>query len=139
MDKAKKDLFLIPTVAPTEMPTPTLPIPFSADRLFQLVNDWRVKEGYQPYIESEFACNVASKRLPEVEVNWSHEGFYYGRFCKDCWLAENLADSIQYYSEEHTLSSWLKSASHAANLKTPYTHSCIECSSGYCVHIFSYF
>ena len=64
------------SILPTAYPYPTVTVePFSADKLFQYVNDWRIEEGYQPYIKSEFACNIADIRLPQVKVDWSHDKF----------------------------------------------------------------
>lgn len=124
------------TLTPTETPIPT-PVPLSADKLFQLVNEWRVQNGYQEYKKSDFACSVASKRLPEVKENWSHEGFYYKRFCQECTLSENLAKGQP--SEKETLKNWVNSPSHLANLQRTYTHACIVTDGDYFVQIFSYF
>lgn len=130
----------LPTSVPTRALMPT-PKPFSADKLFQLVNEWRIKEDYQPYKKSEFACNIADIRLSEVKINWSHDGFHADRFCNsECTLGENLIRGYVYNEQEpEALKGWLNSSSHRANLEDNYTHSCIKCYSGICVHIFSYF
>lgn len=124
---------------PTSTPTPS---PLNADKLFQLVNDWRVQNGYQAYKESEFACNIALKRLPETKINWSHDKFIQdvqaGRYCSTtCYLGENLAK--EYISESDTLTAWINSPEHLRNLKASYTHSCIKIDGMYTVQIFSYF
>lgn len=120
----------------TSFPTPKL---LYADNLFQLVNEWRTKEGYQPYVKSEFACKFADLRIPQVKKNWSHEGFtdLHLQLAPDTWAAENLGKNFSYPSE--MLQGWLISPSHRKNLEDSYTHSCIKCDSGYCVHIFTYF
>ena len=127
----------IPTQAIMPSPTPAL---LDADNLFQTVNNWRIEENYQPYIKSDFACNIATIRLPEVKENWSHNGFHASRFCTNCWLAENLAQGyFNANQKQQLLDDWLDSPSHRKILELEYTHSCIKCDSGYCVHIFSYF
>lgn len=123
------------------VPTPTITmapyIPDDADDLFQTVNEWRIKEGYQPHKKSEFACNVAETRLSETKINWSHDGFRYDRFCESCTISENLAKGFIF--ADRTLNGWLSSPPHRKALEADYTHSCIKCDSGYCVQIFSYF
>lgn len=116
------------------------PAELSADKLFQIVNEWRVKEGYQQYEKSEFTCEISNQRLPEIKINFNHAGFSAERFCPkdlDCKIGENLVEG--YNSEEEAFNSWLNSPTHRNNLESDYTHSCIKCDSGYCVHIFSYF
>lgn len=130
----------IPTQLPLKTPQPSLKTtPISGDNLFAWVNSWRKTNGYNEYKKSEFACSIAEKRLPEIKVNWSHEGFYYGKYCTDCYLSENLSKNFFYEPDAPLiLDAWVNSASHLENLKKDYTHSCIKCESGFCVHIFSY-
>ncbi len=123
----------VPTIAPTLAP-------INADDLFQIVNEWRFQNDYPAYKKSEFACSVAEKRLPEVKNNWSHDGFSYEKYCKSCYLGENLAKG--YIDAGTTLHKWLMSPSHKKNLTQDYTHSCIKCDNtheNYCVQIFANF
>lgn len=131
------------TVTPTQFPTPT-PAIISSDKLFQLVNKWRVQNGYQAYKKSEFAESIATERLLESKQVWTHEKFIEdaeaNKYCTDCYLGENLSRNI--LSESETLDAWLNSPSHKANLERSYTHSAIVCDNtveNYCVHIFSFF
>lgn len=140
-DKPAQIVVVQPTLAPTSFPTPAI---VSSDKLFQLVNEWRVQNGYKAYIYSEFAESIATKRMNEVQENFTHDKFLSdakaGVYCYDCYLGENLIKG--YFPEEKELKSWLNSPSHRANLERPYTHSAIVCSNtaeNYCVHIFSYF
>lgn len=121
-----------------KLPSPT-PVQRSidADKLFQLVNDWRIENGYQPYKKSDFICNVASVRLGDTLTTFSHDGFSADRFCKECTLGENLAKGFS--SEQAILGAWLKSPIHHKELTLPYTYSCIKTSKDYVVENFSYF
>lgn len=139
-----KVLDMVFPIKPKPAPIPyTEPI-VNADKLFQIVNEWRSQNGYQPYKKSDFAKSVATSRLPEVKIVWSHDKFlsdmHSGKLCDGCTLGENLAKG--YSTENQALQSWLNSPSHRENLERPYTHSAIVCSNtaeNYCVHIFSYF
>lgn len=133
----------IPVVKAVPAPTITVPpyIPDDADDLFQTVNEWRIKEGYQPYKKSEVACSFALKRLPQVKTDWEagHKGFYElaKSYPSNTYWGENLAKGFIF--TDRTLNGWLNSPLHRENLEKPFTHSCIKCDSGFCVQIFSYF
>lgn len=135
------------SVTPKASPTPTdFPSqgPFDADRLFQLVNNWRIENGYQPLIKSDFACKIANIRLPQIKEVFSHIEFLRAmknnEYCKDCSLGENLAENYYYQPDEKkALNDWIASPSHKANLTSTYTHACIVADQGYIVNIFSYF
>lgn len=128
---------LEPTIAaPVNKPVPTVR-QLSADRLTEVVNEWRVREGYQPYAKANRLCEFAAIRAEEIQAEWSHSGFYYDRVCtqeEQCYLAENLAKGQS--TEEQVLDDWLHSASHAANLKASYTYACIVCDNNHCAHEF---
>lgn len=112
----------------------------SGDKLFERVNVWRNTNGYPEYKLSKFACSITEKRLPEIKLNWSHAGFYYKKYCENCYLSENLSKNFYYEADVPlVMDAWLNSPSHLENLKKDYSHGCIECESGFCVHIFSYF
>lgn len=120
--------------------TPT-PYIFNEDRLFSLIQEWKMKEDGYTYKHSDFLCSIAEKRLEETEKNWTHKGFEADRFCdNECTLGENLGR--EYNIEEEMLSAWLNSPLHKKNLDSNYTHSCIKCNlkkDHYCVQIFGYY
>lgn len=120
------------------IPTPTNPR-IEADKLFSLVNAWRVSQGYQPYTIDNRLCNLASQRLIELKQGgFSHEGFYkhFNDFhYRD--LAENLIQG-EFYNEK-ALQEWLRSPGHRSNLNFAYSYSCLK-SDGYnAVQIFANF
>ena len=121
----------------TPIPTPTN---LNANKLFQLVNDWRVQNGYRPFIKSDSLCKIATVRLSEIEKDFSHDGFSAKRFFPNAptgMSGENLAE--KYQTEKTTLNAWLNSPEHLANLKYPYKYSCIETSGTYAVQEFATF
>lgn len=109
------------------------------NKLMNLVQSWRVKNNLPEYTKSIKTCGVASIRLDEVSIDFSHDSFLERSKDEDYWgynhVGENLAKD--YRSESQTLNEWLHSASHEANLKDNYTESCIRCSGSTCVHIFA--
>lgn len=107
----------------------------SEDKLWGLVQEWRTQENLATYEQSIETCRIADQRLIETKVNWSHDGFEAKRFCpQGCTLSENIARGFS--NEQDILDSWLKSASHSANLKMNLPYSCIKSDGEYVVHIF---
>ncbi len=109
----------------------------SAEVLTKIANDWRVQNGLKPYTESSIVCHIAEERLKEVKLDYSHSGFYKetSYFLQEVYLAENLARD--WRTEEATFNSFLRSASHSANLKAPYRYACIRSDGNYVVHEFA--
>lgn len=134
----------VPTiyVAPTRIiiPAPTAVI-LSSDKLFQLVNDWRVQNGYQPYLLNESLCIVARERIPEIKIKWSHEGlFNHLSEFNYVHYGENLGKGYRYANDEsRILKDWVNSPEHYENLILPFTDSCIESNDGYVVQLFADF
>jgi uncharacterized protein YkwD len=137
-----KEVPSVVAVKPTPYVAPTsVYIPDNENDLFEAVNEWRVQTNRPAYKKSDTACGIASKRVPEIKIDYSHDGFYkYPKAIQTknpTVMQENiLAD--HYYSDV-SLNKWLNSPPHRKALEADYTHSCIKCDSGYCVHIFSYF
>lgn len=115
---------------------------FNEKKLFDLIQRFRFENNLKPYSKSDILCAFAEERLPEIQQNFSHDAFeeriennsftfyYHG-------LAENLIK--ENGDEFQTFNGWLHSASHAANLKAPYTHSCVKCNQSTCIQVFGSF
>ncbi len=111
--------------------------PINNTNLMRVVNNWKVSQGKEPYIESEFLCRAAELRVVEVQSNWSHNGFHASRFCENCHVGENLSRGAQTATE--TLNNWLNSPAHRALLDMSYTHACIVTDGTYAVQLFGYY
>jgi uncharacterized protein YkwD len=107
------------------------------DKLWDTVQDWRIANNLTPYIKDEELCILARMRLPEIKKDWSHNGWLNRLPSRYSKYAENLARG--YTDETAVLDAWLKSASHAANLKDNYTNSCIQTDDTYAVQLFRSF
>lgn len=116
-------------------PPSTFPL-VSSEKLMSVVNNWRHTQGLKPYTKNDWLCEQAEKRVKEIQIDFSHNGFWNikGDY-RD--LAENLSKDI--FNEHQHLNGWLNSASHAANLKANYYFSCIRCENNYCVQLFANF
>lgn len=115
------------------------PIPeLNEQILFELIQDWRINQKLPPYIYSEKLCNFAKLRLKEIEVEFSHQGYYdHRKEINAISLGENLAENQP--SEQHTLDMWVASPSHLKNLTTPFVYTCIKTEGQKAVQIFANF
>lgn len=115
---------IVPTPTPEPTKTPTNP-PRKLDggRLFNLVNDYRKKNGLSELLWYHHLCNYAKTRSQEIKTDWSHEGYLkdsaegtiYSSICPECTrTGENLAKD--FYSEKAVLQAWIKSPTHKENL-----------------------
>lgn len=112
-----------------------------ANKLFQIVNEWRTENGYQPYLIDQRLCDIADIRLAQTSRNWSHDEFiptidryFQGNYSEK---SENLARD--FYDEQSTLKAWLNSPTHKENLDKDYQYSCIALDGNYVVQIFGNF
>lgn len=109
--------------------------------LWALVQDWRIRNGYKPYVEDERLCEPAGRRAAEASIEFSHRLFSNGfsnsvmRDLSYYALGENLATGN--IGATDMLDGWLDSPSHRANLEDDeFTHGCIRCINSTCAHIF---
>lgn len=110
-------------------------IPINAEKLMQLVNEWRVGQGFQPYEKSGELCNIALKRSIEIQTNYSHDKFESDYASYPSVVQENI--NRGHYTELRSLTSWLDSPPHLATLEKPYKYSCIATQGNYAVQVFS--
>jgi|ERR1035437_1555952 uncharacterized protein YkwD len=135
-----KKVIVIPVITVT--PTPQ---PFSEDKLWGLIQDWRVSQGLKTYIIDPRLCNIAEDRVMNYPILDNHVGLSdaikgYANYPKYVYFAENLAQS---YTETMMLDQWITSKKgHLQTLQANYVYSCVECKKSstteeYCSQIFS--
>jgi len=118
--------------------TPTI-VKLNTAKLFTLINQWRLSQGYKPYIQDERLCRIAIDRSDD---EFEHETFMkkYDNANYPYVMQENLS-LVRFWTdvtEEKVLKGWLNSPPHRTTLEKPYTHSCVACDKQ-CVQIFSIF
>lgn len=113
-----------------------------SDRLWNLVQDWRVSQGLNLYRKNDLLCQIAQMRVSEVKNDWSHSQFqeaidkFLSKYPKKgVIVGENLA--AWQYDDKETLDAWLRSPSHKKNLMSDFSDSCIVAKDSYVVQIFA--
>jgi uncharacterized protein YkwD len=108
--------------------------PLDAEKLWTLIENWRVSQNLSSYKKNSRLCDVATIRVNDPPLD-NHKLFLERYQSYPSKIAENLADYAQ--SEQETLNGWLNSPSHFENLKYQYKYSCIAIKNSYAVQIFS--
>lgn len=121
--------------------------PYSQEVLWSHIQNYKSKQGLQPYIEDQKLCEYADTRLEQVKSDYEHTGYEntalaFHELTGFMYSGENLASFIymsnQEPKEENELSRWLASPTHRKNLDNAlYTHSCLRCNQTYCVQLFA--
>lgn len=125
-----------PSLNPT--PTPTISSGLDENKLWNLVNDWEKKQGYQSYTRDENLCNAAS-RLINDESLWSDKQWFNKVGLDSNFQYNNGFNStLNDYSEEAVLNNWTSNKDTLKNLKDTYfQYSCIKCEKFKCFQVFA--
>lgn len=107
--------------------------PLDAEKLTTLVNEWRVKSGFQPYIKNDSLCTIVNQRINDGMDR--HTGFLQKYSEYPSVLSENM--NFTYKTELDALNGWLNSPSHRNALEHPYVYSCIATKGSLAIQIFS--
>lgn len=127
----------LPTV-PYVTPTPFI---VSEDKLWSLIQDWRISTNRQTYVKDQKLCDFADIRLSQMNDGYiNHSGFIplHRKMIPNSSMAENLISNFP--SEEIMLNKWLGSPEHLKDLEADYKYSCLRCSPkdrNTCVQIFA--
>lgn len=128
------------SVVPIATPVAVQKTELDAEKLWNIIQEWREFEKLNKYTKSDKLCDIADVRVVQISDNFSHKDFpsVVNKFCGSrCNIiySENI---IRSQDEHDSLNWWLNSASHSAALHKNYPYSCIATFGEYGVQIFSY-
>lgn len=109
--------------------------PVSAFVLWDKVNDWQKEQGYQPYVQSTYLCDIADKFL-DFAVYWSDE--YLRKNLKTYFSNSSYAwnFSLNRSPEDAVLNYWISNPNTKKNLTDFYYYSCLKCKNNNCLQLF---
>lgn len=109
--------------------------PVSVFNLWDKINDWQKKQGYQPYVQSTFLCDIADNFL-DFATYWSDE--YLKKNLKSNFNNSNYAwnFSVNRSPEDSILKYWTTNPTSKKNLTDYYYYSCIRCKDNNCLQLF---
>lgn len=117
--------------------TTTVKTGLNAKYLWDIVQEWRTTNSYNPYTEDQELCKYADERVLELNQVFEHNNPKLKLF-GDTHSYEKVSENIiNSYGEKESLEWWLNSPSHFEALKEPYTNSCIRCSHWDCIQVFA--
>lgn len=101
--------------------------------IWKQLNFWRLSNDLRRYDRSEILCQTARERLPEIQYDWSHEGFDMNRWDNQYnTMSENL--SRRFENPEDVVPAWIASPTHLRQMQiSSYTDACVVCENNYCV------
>jgi len=128
-----KGVQFIPTIIPTVTPKPKT---LGANKLFNLVNEYRARNGLKQLVVYSPLCEFAKIRAEQIKNDWSHSGYdqaagqgaLFSTVCPNCRrVGENLAKD--YPTEETVLEAWTVASIHKSNLEGDWDWGCAVYSS----------
>lgn len=125
----------LPSPTPKYLPTPT-PADLDADKLLNLINEYRSTNGLKPFIKDERLCAIAKDRVENFPHLDNHEGLYKKYSSLPYVISENLVESP---TEGGALAGWISSPPHKKAMLSPAKYTCVYCKGDYCSEIFSSF
>lgn len=135
-----QELSPTPVWKSVKIATPTTAQVKGESTIFNLVQEYRSKQGLPAMTIDPLLCKYASIRAEEIKTDWSHNGFLNKvspqiyKESKYRKLGENLAKDFN--SDQDMFQGWLNSPLHRENIDYPYTKTCLVCSSHYCAQLF---
>jgi len=140
--------------APPATPTPLNPTPtnstqkppdslpgnsLNADKLFDLVNQYRQSKGLAPFQKDSRLCELAASRAPELhreifDTRTMHAGMRARQADLPYKVTENM---ISQQTEEKALNWWIRSSIHRKAILSSYQYSCTACQGNACAQLFS--
>ncbi len=131
------------TIKPTTMPALNSQMASDAavldsDKIFNLVNDYRVSQNLAPFEKNDEVCTLAQTRSTEIPAEIKNGTLHSGLYNRPLpyWIWENA----KYGSnEEGTVAWWLASPLHHKSIVGDYKYSCVKCTGSYCSQLFTSF
>jgi hypothetical protein len=115
-------------------------ITMSQDKLWQLVNNWRIENNLNDYQKDYFLCGVANEIIENPSHDFSKENPETQEFIsimnENGYSKYGIIASRDKQSERDILYYWITSAQKDI-LQDSFTHSCIRCENNYCVQLFA--
>ena len=111
------------------------------EKLWSLIQDWRVKNNLEPYIEDQRLCDIAKKRAPEIQNEIDSSTTHSGFLTKFKNYPYKISENVIAYAKDESdaLNWWLSSSSHRKALEYSWSYSCVKCFNNFCSQIFSSF
>lgn len=143
LETAKKEEVKVEEKEEVKSPEPsavpvTTPSTPNAEKLFQMVNEYRANLGLPAFEKEQSICEIAKQRAPQVNGELKSGTLHKGFKALDLpyWATENIA---AYSTIEENLKFWLADYIHKKAIESDNKYSCVACSGSACSEIFTNF
>lgn len=106
-------------------------------QLFSLINAYRTEHGLSAFQTTDRLCSMANTRAPEIAGEVATGSIHAG-FSNRGWGYPDVENAVGMGSVQANFNWWIGSSLHRGSILSPeLTYSCLACSGGNCVQIFS--
>lgn len=136
-ENSPSSLLITPVLSPAQSVTTVTQNSLNPDRIFDLVNTYRISHGLLRFQKDDRICAIAKERSAQVY----NEIFVTGAL--DAGLAGMhlpffVTENIIYDdTEQNAVNWWLNDSTHLQIITGNYTYSCVACSGLSCAQIFT--
>jgi hypothetical protein len=107
------------------------------EALFNKVNDYRESNGLSRLQKSERLCSIARERAPEVAGEVATGTVHAGFHRRGLGYPVAVENEVGYGNIDANFNFWVNSSLHRASILGSHQYSCLECTNGNCVQLFS--
>lgn len=135
-----------PSATPTDKPKVESPAPttapktvaggLNADKIFDLVNQYRVSKGLPAQVKDDKVCALAQSRAPEI-YNEIYGGVMHSGLKKRNLDYRNMENIISMRTEEEAVRWWINDYIHRVQMEADNKYSCVACSGNSCAQEFT--
>lgn len=128
----------LPTMTPLSTQALENNTVLDSEKIFNLVNQYRVSLGLSPLEKDDKVCELAETRSRELVGELSSGTLHSGLYNRNLpyWIFENAKVGS---NEEDAVAWWISSPIHRQSIVGDYKFSCVKCTGTYCSQIFTGF
>lgn len=128
---------ITPTPTTTQEPAPPS-TNLDSNKIFDLVNNYRVSQNLMPFEKNDDVCAVAQTRSGEIPAEIQNGTLHSGLYNRNLpyWIWENAKVGS---NEEEAVAWWLSSPLHHQSIIGYYKYSCVKCQGTSCSQLFTSF
>jgi hypothetical protein len=135
-----------PTPSPTSSPdapegeanASVAPGSSGGEAMWGMINGYRTSNGLPAFEKSGRLCSIAAERAPEIAGNAASGDVHSGFRARGLGYPVAIENAVAMGSLEANFNWWINSSLHRGSILGPdLKYSCVECSGGSCVQIFS--
>lgn len=112
--------------------------PLDENKLWNLINDWERKQGYQQYLKDDVLCQKGEWLLSNDSILFNNKDWFEKTELNKSYYNASYNLAWDYSSEEKALDYWISNKDTLRNLRDTYfQYSCTKCKKFKCIQVFA--